>query len=373
MVLETVRGLRQAGRTVVVVLPGPGPLVELVEATGATVRQSPLPVLRKSSLSPRGLLSLLAGVARSVGPARALICDVQPESVYVSTLTVPSWLLIARLSGRRTVCHVHEAERRGRVIGLALTLPLLCAHRLILNSAYSASVLTDSLPWLRGRIDVVLNGVVGPDQPIPPREHVTGALRVLYIGRLSPRKGPDVAADAVREARRRGVDAHLEVMGSVFPGYEWFEQRLREDNADLLAAGSLTLTGFSPSIWGQFAAADVVVVPSTLPEPFGNTAVEAMLAGRPVVVSSTGGLPEAVAGCPSALTVPPSDPDSLAAALVRVSVDWPELAHRAYAHRVAAAARYAPSRYGREVVAIVGAEPVTRGLVRRRRSATAGP
>ena len=48
------------------------------------------------------------------------------------------------------------------------------------------------------------------------------------VGRLSPRKGVDVALDAVGLLRRSGVDASLSVCGSVFPGYEWYEGELRE-------------------------------------------------------------------------------------------------------------------------------------------------
>lgn len=54
-----------------------------------------------------------------------------------------------------------------------------------------------------------------------------------------------------------------------------------------------------------------------------NTAVEAMLAARPLVVSATSGLIEADADYASAQLVPPDRPDQLAAALQRVIEDWP--------------------------------------------------
>ena len=67
--------------------------------------------------------------------------------------------------------------------------------------------------------------------------------------------------------------------------------------------------------------ATVVVVPSRYEEPFGLVAVEAGLAGRPVVASRMGGLPEIVDDGRSGLLVPPDDAAALAAALLTVLGD----------------------------------------------------
>ena len=95
--------------------------------------------------------------------------------------------------------------------------PLILADRIIANSRYSAETLTDTLPALAKRVRVVYNGVVGPDAVTAPREAVVGPLRMVYVGRLSPRKGVDVAVAGVAGARRRGIDVSLELVGAVYP------------------------------------------------------------------------------------------------------------------------------------------------------------
>jgi glycosyltransferase involved in cell wall biosynthesis len=65
----------------------------------------------------------------------------------------------------------------------------------------------------------------------------------------------------------------------------------------------------------------IALVPSLCPETFGLVALEAMSAGRPVIASRIGGLPELVRDGQEGLLVEPSDVRSLAAAMQRLLAD----------------------------------------------------
>ena len=121
---------------------------------------------------------------------------------------------------------------------------------------------------------------------------------------------------------------------------------MRDLAGQLGVADRLTFAGVLPAVWAPLAAADVALVPSRV-EPFGNAAVEAMLAGRPVVVGDTQGLREIVRHGVTGELVPPGDADALAAAVRRTVEDWPAPLTRAAAARGEAAERYAPERYRR--------------------------
>jgi GT2 family glycosyltransferase len=350
MLAESVSGLVADGRRVVVALPGNGPLVPELERRGARVVLCRMPVLRKSALTLSGFARLLGDVLRGFLPAWRLVRAAGTTAVYVSTITVPTWSLLARLAGRRVVLHVHEAESGAPgPLRRLLSLPAVLAHRVVVNSRYSRSVLVASAPRVEDRSVVLYNGVAGPPRVRPPRPRLAGPVELVYVGRLSPRKGPHVAVAALTELRRRGVDARLRLAGSVFPGYEWYEAQLREQVGRADLAGRVEFLGFVPDVWTVLEHADVVLVPSVVDEPFGNTAVEAVLAARPVVVSATSGLLEAAAGYRTAQAVPAGDVAAWADAVERAVAEWPGWARAVVDDARDAGRRHDPARYRAEI------------------------
>jgi glycosyltransferase involved in cell wall biosynthesis len=350
VLLESVSGFVESGANVTVTVPADGPLVPLLEERGARVVLAPTLVLRKSLMTPRGLFSLVSQTIAGLRAGRRLMREVRPTLVWTNTITIPLWTLLARLSRVTSIVHVHEAEgSASRTVMRILAFPLLFADRLVANSNYSAGVLRDSFARLGDRCTVVYNGVAGPEVVVAPRETIEDELRVLYVGRLSPRKGPDLVIEAIADLRDRGVPARLDLVGAVFPGYEWFEEDLRASIERLHLQDRVHLRGFQSSPWPYLAASDVLVVPSRLDEPFGNTAVESVLAARPVIVSDTSGLREAAWGYRSAQQVEPGDANDISAALERVWSDWTRFRSEAVADEAVAHDRHSVETYRRRI------------------------
>lgn len=350
--LASVEAMVQAGWRVVVSVPTEGRIAEPLRETGAELVLCPAPVLRRAALRPVGLIRLLSEAARSVRPALRLLRETRPDVVYVNTLAAPSWTVLARVRRHPVLVHVHEAEDGlARFMQVGLALPMLAADVVVANSEASARSLTHVLPRLASRIRLVYNGVPGPARTV---DHTVlhQPVRLVVLGRLSPRKGTDTAIDAVAELRRRGRDAVLRLVGSVFAGYEWFEEQLRASVAATDLAERVGFDGFQHDVWAAYAQADVALVPSRV-EPFGNAAVEAQLAGLPLVVTDTQGLPETVDNGRSATIVPVDDPAALASAIEAILDDWPTAVARAEAARALASQRFDPARYRSEIVDLV--------------------
>ena len=381
VVLESVRALAAAGCAVTVALPGPGPLVAHLERAGAEVVRCPSPVLRRAVARPRGALALAATAARAVPAGLALLRSTRADVVLVNTVTLPLWLVLARAARRPALCHVHEAEGSAHpLVRRALAAPVRLATTVLVNSVFARDVLLGAAPGLAGRTAVLANPVPGPPAPGPPaasapaapvasvppappaaREVLDAPVRLVCVGRLSPRKGSEVALEALALLVARGVEARLDLVGDVFEGYAWFAQRLRRRAAAPDLAGRVTFAGAVADVWPHLAGADVALVPSTGDEPFGNTAVEAVLAARPLVVSDTTGLREAAAGYGCAVAVAPGDAGALADGVRAVLADWPARRAAAVADARTAARRHDPRRYAEHLVAAVAAAAGTAG------------
>lgn len=356
--LETVSALIAAGWRVHTILPSDGPLVPLLRARGALVVCRPFPVLRKALLRPaafvRLVLQLVLALPGMVGAVRRTGAD----TVLVNTVTIPWWLLAGRLTRRLTVCHVHEAEEEGhRAVLSALALPNLLANRIVVNSESSGRALTRVLPVLRPKVTVVHNGFPGPpDAPRPPsRTDAESAAVIALIARLSPRKGIDVALEAVATLREAGRDVRLVVCGSTFPGYEWYEEELRQRMARPDLRGAVELRGYVSPTWSVLDESDIVIVPSRA-EPFGNTAVEALLAERPLVVSAVQGLAEIVKHDVNGLLARPDDPADLAARIAELLDDPARATALATRGREDALRRFSSDGYRAAMLTVLAAD-----------------
>jgi glycosyltransferase involved in cell wall biosynthesis len=354
VLLDSVIGLVRSADRVVVTLPEEGPLSDALRENGAEVVVGPAFVLRKRLMRPSGWGELVRTGWNGARAAWSVLGRTRPEVLYVSTITLPLWPLLGRLRRARVVLHVHEGEASaGRLTKSVLYGPALLADRILVNSAFSSAVMTSTYPRLAARAEIVPNAVPGPSAPSAPREATADGLRILFVGRLSPRKGADLVVDAVRLLDERGIQATLDIVGSTFEGYEPYEESLRIAIEASRLGERITLHGFQSDIWGFLDRADVLVVPSRLDEPFGNTAVEGILAARPVIASDTSGLREATDGIPTAWRVTPDSAAAIADALVDLAARWSEVRGQVDASRRLAADRHSPQRYQARVAELV--------------------
>lgn len=351
--LESAAGLAAAGHDVVAVLPEQGPLVATLEARGVRVVVSPMFVLRKQLLKPRNWPKLISSAVGGLVASWRLISRYRPDAAYVSTVILPQWPMLLRLRRVPTVTHVHEAEADSPwALRAFLYSPQVWAHRVIANSAFTAELMRRSLPSLGRKTTVVLNPIPGPASSSPPRPQLD-SIRIGYVGRLSPRKGPDVIIDALALLRDRGRDARLEIVGDVFRGYEWYAAELEAAIAADDLTDAVTLHGYDADVWPHLDACDVMIVPSRTDESFGNTAVESILAERPVIVSDLAGLREAVADYPTSRTVAAGDAAAVADAVQELVDAWPDVVRQAPAAAAEASLRHSVERYHRTVTAAV--------------------
>lgn len=122
---------------------------------------------------------------------------------------------------------------------------------------------------------------------------------VLYVGRLSPAKGPQLLIPMMQQVIEEVPSAVLVIVGSRWFGRTerceyWLE--LENTAKELGLEGRILLTGYVPAleIEKYFAVGDVFVCTSQWEEPLARVHFEAMGAGLPIVTTARGGNPEVV-------------------------------------------------------------------------------
>ena len=188
-------------------------------------------------------------------------------------------------------------------------LVLTCGEARLLHRTYGLS--GSHLTVVPAGVDLARFGPAdGPRRPGPPR--------LLFVGRLQPLKGPDVAVRTLAEVRRTVEDATLRIVGgaSGVSGESTSPERLQALADDLGVGDAVTIEPAvdQDTLAERYRDADVVLVPSRS-ETFGLVALEAQACGTPVVAADVPGL-EAVVGDGGTL-VPGHDPADHAAAVVR--------------------------------------------------------
>ena len=312
-------GLDPARYRAVVVLASDGPLAGDLGKAGIQVVVRPeLAVLRRSLFSPAGL----ARVARRMRSDRLELGTLAREHgaslVHANTSVTVGAFPAARAAGIPVVVSVREIYA-----DFARWWP---AYRRFLRRADALLCSSEPVRAQFGgdaRARVVHEGVTSVARRAP-RDAARVALSLpddafvaAVLGRLSSWKGQEVLVRALAEV----PDALALVAGDAWPGEERHSERLRSLAADLGVAHRVVFAGFRDDVENVYGAADVVVVPSTRPDPLPNSALESAAAGCCVVAAAHGGLPEIVRDGETGRLVAPGDARALAAILSELASD----------------------------------------------------
>lgn len=323
--LEMTRAIVAAGGNALVATSG-GRLIGAVEQAGGRVVLLPV-----DAKNPFVMLANRDRLARLIAADRIDLIHARSRA--------PGWsaLWAARQTGVPYVATYHGAYEAGTPWKRFYNSSLARADVVIANSDFTARSIRRQFP-VGDRLEVIPRGAdlaeFNPERVTPA---AVAAMRVrwavenpetvvlLLPGRLTDWKGHRTAIEAM-DVLRGGKDRKAGAIGDFQLIFAGVEQGRGHTAASLMRlvdelglSNMIRRVGHCDDMATAYAAADIVLAPSTRPEAFGRVAVEAGAMERPVVASRHGGAVETIADGETGILITPGSADELAAAIASLA------------------------------------------------------
>jgi len=341
--IDVASGLAEAGARALVASEG-GRLVAELQAKGGEWAR--FPAATKNPLM----------IATNIGRLKRLCREEDVDLIHARS-RAPAWsaLKAARALDIPFVTTFHGIYAGRAAPKLLYNSVMARGDAVIANSRYTAELIGKLYPAARERIKVIYRGTdlatFSPSAVAPERVErlraawgvAPGRRIVLVAARLTGWKGQKVFIEAARRLSGAELQDTAFVMAGDAQGRDNYVRELDQLIQRHGLADRVKRVGHCSDMPAAFLAAAAVAVPSTEPEAFGRSAVEAQALGTPVIVTDLGAVPETVLAPPdvpaaerTGWRIPPSDPqalaDAIAAALAMRASQRAAMQTRARAH-----------------------------------------
>ena len=312
--IEMARAITEAGGKAVIISSG-GQLVPQLQRIGA--HHITLPVHVKNPFK-------WGRVRRQL---RTHLKEQGADIVHVRS-RAPAWIAlpVAKKLGIATMATIHGKFRAQNIFKKIYNAKILSAQKLIAISEHvKKGILSQhKIEGLSDKMDVIHRGVdieyFNPANVSQAR--IINQAQILGLpddrpvimlpARPTAWKGHKILLDAVAKMGR--FDISVVLLGIAHDHSSYYEMMQRHV-ARLGIESLVRLAHKTNDMPASLMLADVVVMPSVEPEPFGRVAVEAQAMGRPIVAFAHGGAVESIIDRQTGFLAAPRDVDSLVKAL----------------------------------------------------------
>ncbi len=273
----------------------------------------------------------------------------RPETAVVVRCHTPTFVL-------KRYFQPAEMPYDTRLIGACEKDSIRRAVALTAPSRDMARVIADACALANGSICVIPNPLPAEllQAPAPPSK--TDAFTALYVGRFERVKGIAILAAAIPRVVKQFPHARF-----IFAGYDRPTPRGTSQQAELehqlVQAGARDNVEFlgaveQAELAALYQTAAVCIVPSLLYESFSYTCAQAMAAGRAVIASRIGGIPETVTDGVTGLLFEPGDADALANAILELAENPARRIEMGEQGRAKAVREFDPMRVAEETLGV---------------------
>lgn len=303
ILLELVSGLNPKLFHPIVVLPEHGILEKRLKENNIETYVIPYPILRRKYFNVRGIWQYVSTYYSASKRIEKLVKKKNISLIHVNTAAVLEGIYLKKKLKVKMVWHIHEIILSPAIVGKTLNyLVGKYSDQCIAVSEAVKNNLLKSGYFKPNQIDVIYNGVdshkftpsldssyLYSEWNIPKN-----AIKVGMIGRVNAWKGQDHFLKALTPLLNQYPNLYLFIIGSAFKGQEWRVNKLKEEISKDKNGKRIVYSEFRTDnnyIQNFF---DLLVLPSTNPDPLPTVVLEAMASGTPVIGYKHGGVTEMI-------------------------------------------------------------------------------
>lgn len=356
--LELLEGLVSRGVDCKVLVPEKGPLLVELDRLRIEWRLVEFPRWRPRRRKPRKRIFRTMTALRLAFPMARAIREWKCDVVYTNTVVIAAGAFAAFLARRPHIWHLHEfgyADPNERFdLGKGFTTWLI-EHLSTVIVANSHVLKQEYAKYIHPRkFRVIYQAVTlraSSCNPLSPVARFLGitAFKCVVVGSLQGFKAQDEAILAIAAARHQGIPATLLLVGG---GDQAFGAALEQLAERCGITPYVIFHGYVENPRPFIDAADVVLTCSRL-ESFGRVTVEAMLAGKAVIGTASGGTIKLIQDGKTGLLYTPGDPDELATRIRYLYENAGERCRLGAAAQAWASGRFDQERYASEVARLL--------------------
>lgn len=303
ILLELVTGLDPKKYRPIVVLPTDGVLKKALLDHGIETYVVSYPILRRKYFNPKGIWQYATTYLKGCKQILQLLADkeISVDIIHINTTAVLEGIYLRKKLRAKLVWHVHEILLKPKVVANFIhgLVKRYSDQVVVVSKAVRDHLVTAGIP--ANKIQVIYNGIdtkrfkPGYDVQYLYDEWAVpaDAIKIGMIGRVNAWKGQDDFLAAIKELLKH-PNYHFFIIGSAFSGQEWRVTELNQKINQLPGHERIHYSPYRKDTAELDDFFDLLVLPSTNPDPLPTVVLEAMSSGTPVVGYNHGGVTEMV-------------------------------------------------------------------------------
>lgn len=314
----------------IVVVPEKGPLTEELNKINIPVFIIPVIKVSRQLFTSFDLFKLPFQILKAIRILKNTLGNTKIDLIHSNTIAVFLGAFYSKKYKIKHIWHVHEIIQHPKIVAKAY--PYLVhwfSDTVIFNSFASAEHLYKNKPNLKNKSKIIYNGLdretpfISEDTKENLRKSIFNSINkssilIGLVGRINRHKGQQLLLDVFDEIQKTNHHIFLLLIGSTIKSQTHLLEDLNKEISSKQLQERVKIIDFQKNIWQFYDCLDIVVVPTTDPEPFGLVAIEGMLSKKPVVASNHGGLKEIIIHNKTGLLFEPNNPSDLKISLQKL-------------------------------------------------------